>query len=284
MSKTTDIQYCDSTANPTMGCQGCELWNAKVKKCYAGWFHVRRGGHTKGFSPIFEELTLWPGRMEQAAGWSDLTGTRRESKPWLNGLPRLIFVSDMSDALSKGVNVDFLEKEIIATVKTEQGQRHQWLWLTKRPDRMATFSTRLRNKGCDWPDNLWVGTSITTQATTTRLEHLLRVVGANTIRFVSVEPQWEAIDLSNWLPKLDWIIQGGESHQGGKKCATPFHAEWALSLIKQCQRHRVPYFLKQLGSVVCFGGRQVTYNDHHGGDWSEWPQMLRIRQMPSINR
>ena len=27
MSKTTKIQWCDSTVNPTMGCDGCELWN-----------------------------------------------------------------------------------------------------------------------------------------------------------------------------------------------------------------------------------------------------------------
>jgi protein gp37 len=283
MSKNTDIQWCDSTVNPTMGCDGCELWNAKSKKCYAGWLHVRRGGHTKGFSPTFEQLTLWPGRMADAAGWSDLTGIHREAKPWLNGLPRLIFVSDMSDALSKDVSFDFLEKEIVCTATPPKGRpRHQWLWLTKRPDRMATFSTRLQTKGIDWPCNLWVGTSITTQATTARIEHLLRVGGRRTIRFVSVEPQWEAIDLLKWLPKLDWIIQGGESNQGGKKDASRFHAEWALSLIKQCQRHQVPYFLKQLGSVVCFGGRQVAYKDHHGGDWSEWPQMLRIRQMPSI--
>src|SRR5919205_275079 len=70
MSVTTKIQWCDSTCNPTMGCEGCELWNprAGVRKCYAGVLHVRFGGVTKGYSPTFEELTYWPGRMVEAAG------------------------------------------------------------------------------------------------------------------------------------------------------------------------------------------------------------------------
>jgi protein gp37 len=276
MSVTTKIQWCDSTCNPTMGCEGCELWTPKVKKCYAGWLHVRFGGVTKGYSPTFEELTFWPGRMAEAAGWPDLTGTSRKDKPWLDGLPRLIFVSDMSDSLSKDVPFEFLEEEVVRTARSTDGQRHQWLWLTKRPDRMAEFSESLRQKGIDWPSNLWAGTSITTQATTTRIGHLLRVGDQGTIRFLSVEPQHEPIDLAKWLPDLDWIIQGGES--GHDAC--PFQVEWAADLARQCRRQGVAYFLKQLGTVVYRRGEQVHFEDHHGGDWSEWPKELRIREMP----
>src|SRR5205823_3043829 len=110
-------------------------------------------------------------------------------------------------------------------------QRHQWLWLTKRPDRMAQFSEMLKAKAVRWPANLWAGTSITTQATTSRIKHLLRVGDESIIRFLSVEPQHAEIDLGMWLPRLDWIIQGGESGRG----ATPFHLEWALGLIGQCK-------------------------------------------------
>src|SRR5881227_2433663 len=98
MSIATKIQWVDSTCNPTMGCEGCELWNPKsgVRTCYAGMLHTRFGGATKGYSPTFDELTLWPGRMAEAARWPDLTGTKRKGKHWLDDLPRLIFVSDMS--------------------------------------------------------------------------------------------------------------------------------------------------------------------------------------------
>lgn len=122
MSIATKIQWCDSTCNPTMGCEGCELWTRKVKKCYAGKLHVRFGGVTKGYSPTFEELTFWPGRMSEAAHFPDLTGTRRKHKPWLDGLPRLIFVSDMSDSLSAAVPFNFLEEEVAQTVLSPEGQ------------------------------------------------------------------------------------------------------------------------------------------------------------------
>jgi protein gp37 len=166
MSKSTKIQWCDSTCNPTMGCEGCELWTKKVKKCYAGLLHVRFGANNPGYSPSFEKLTFFRKRMPEAAGWSDLTGTKRQDKPWLDRLPRLVFVSDMSDALSKAVPFDYLEKQIINNVSSEAGQRHHWLWLTKRPDRMAKFSALLKSRDINWPKNLWAGTSITSQEKT----------------------------------------------------------------------------------------------------------------------
>ncbi len=278
MSIKTRIQWCDSTVNPSMGCEGCELWNPKtgVRKCYAGILHARFGGVTKGYSPVFEELTLWPGRMTEAAEWPDLTGRARKEKPWLDGLPRLVFVSDMSDALSAAVPFDFLEHEVIGTVTSPDGQRHYWLWLTKRPDRMALFFDILKAKGVRWPVNLWVGTSITTQGTTSRITHLLRVGDESTIRFLSVEPQHGKIDLGPWLPRLDWVIQGGESGRSPH----PFHLEWALDLMEQCKEANVAYFLKQLGSAVFSNGRRLTFADNHVGDWSEWPEEIRVRQMP----
>ena len=38
--------------------------------------------------------------MAKSARLSDLRGTERIEKPWLNGLPRHFFISDMGDALS----------------------------------------------------------------------------------------------------------------------------------------------------------------------------------------
>jgi len=214
--------------------------------------------------------------MAEAARWSDLTDTDRGDKPWLNGMPRTIFVSDMSDSLSSVVPFEYLEAEIIANVTSELGQRHQWLWLTKRPDRMAEFSSWLKSRSISWPTNLWVGTSITTQATISRIGKLLKVGDSKTIRFLSVEPQVEVIDLGKWLPKLDWVIQGGESGHG----ARTFDVQWALDMSAQCRKHEVPYFLKQLGAVVVHNDKPLSLEDGHGGDWSEWSKAIRVRQMP----
>jgi hypothetical protein len=37
MAKSTPIQWCDSTVNPVMGCEGCELWPSnRVLKQHMG--------------------------------------------------------------------------------------------------------------------------------------------------------------------------------------------------------------------------------------------------------
>ena len=134
--------------------------------------------------------------------------------------------------------------------------------------------------GIGWPENLWAGTSITTQARTSRIKSLLRVGRDTTVRFLSVEPQFEPVDLRAWLPRLNWVIQGGES---GRQ-ARPFDPAWADGLIDQCRTAPVPLFIKQLGAVVVSHGERLIPQDGHGGDWAEWPERLRIRRMPKLGR
>lgn len=43
----------------------------------------------------------------------------------MDGMPRLIFVSDMSDALSQVVSFEYLENEVISTVENPAGQQHR---------------------------------------------------------------------------------------------------------------------------------------------------------------
>jgi protein gp37 len=277
MAQSTKIQWVDSTVNPTGGCDGCELLNRDVRKCYARAVVAFYGRNNPGLPNSFDELTTFPGRMAQAANWSDLTGKRRPDKPWLDDLPRLIFISDMSDALCDAFTFDFLKAEIIDNVATAAGSRHRWAWLTKRPGRMAEFSAWLADRRIAWPRNLWAGTSITRQATAGRIDQLLEVGNNATCRFVSVEPAWEAIDLRPWLPRLNCVIHGGESGSG----AEPFDLAWARDLLAQCREARVPYFLKQVGSSPISRGHPVNLQATKGGDWTEWPKNLRVRQIPA---
>lgn len=274
----TGIQWCDDTVNPTMGCDGCELWGPQRKSCYAGILHERKRGRHLGFAPSFEQVTRFEGRMAKAARLPDLRDRGRLHKPWLDGSPRLIFVSDMSDALSRAVSFEYLEQEIIDNVTSPEGQRHRWLWLTKRPPRMAEFSAQLLAWGVRWPANLWAGTSITSATMTSRIDALLAVGDESTVRFLSVEPQIEAIDLGAWLPTIDWVIQGGESGED----ARPFDLAWARTLRDACRRAKVPYFLKQLGTAPMLDGQPLRLRNRHGGDWAEWPEDLRVRQVPTV--
>lgn len=312
MGKDTTIQWADSTVNPTMGCDGCELWKPGVGgTCYAGVLHQRYGGTNKGFSPTFEQLTFYPGRMAKAAAWSDLSGTDRPDKPWLNGLPRVIFVSDMSDALSRAVSFDYLKAEIIDVVNSPKGRRHIWMWLTKQAPRMAMFSAWLAERGVSWPRNLWAGTSVTTQATVGRVLHLQQVGDGETTRFISAEPLRGPVALT-WLGCIRLVIVGGGS--GGE---APCDVSLIRSVIDQGRTGGAAVFVKQLGaspfdrtrSDIWFDGRirhrnvpndgpEATYartvlgselqpaslklRDSHGGDWSEWPASLRIREFPAV--
>jgi len=188
----------------------------------------------------------------------------------------MYFVSDMSDSLSKAVDFEFLEAEIIDNTTSAAGERHAWLWLTKQPGRMKEFSRWLEKREIGWPPNLWVGTSVTTMQTTWRVDELLQVGDEKSIRFLSIEPQWQDLDLGKWLQKLDWIIQGGESGTG----AVSFPYEWARRLRDDCAAAGTPYFLKQVGPKPTEGGHPVEIGDSHGGNWAEWPEDLRVRQVP----
>lgn len=285
MAAWTGIQWCDSTVNPIMGCDGCELWNDTTKICYAGTLHQRFGGVTPGYAPTFEQVTNFPGRMLKAANWADMKGTKRDktdtrpAKPWLDSYPRLIFVSDMGDSLSASVTFEYLYDEVYQAVTSKNGKKHIWLWLTKRPERLFDFSRFVKDKGHDWPDNLWPGTSVTTQKSTSRINSLVKIGGEKTIRFLSCEPQWEHVALNDWLSKgVGWVIQGGESG----KTPTPFDVAWADDMREQCEDAGVPYFLKQLGSHVTENGVRLTFEDSHAGEWDEWPSRLKKRELPKV--
>ncbi|MGJ8724583.1 MAG: DUF5131 family protein [Roseibacillus sp.] len=349
MSKTTSIQWCDSTVNLAMGCDGCELWPTRARltgdlvqalekfseagkesikskvdaafgesnsvvilwlrredilmslwkeypaasvwvlrdtfergfRCYAGFLHLMRGASlsdlskaaVKGYAANFDRPEMFPGRMKDTAKLKNLTGQLREGKPWLDGLPRLIFVSDMGDALSRSIPFDYLKSELINIVNTEEGRRHVWLWLTKRPHRMKEFALWLKKEhGQAWPENLMAMTSVTDQASTSRVESLLEIPCK--LKGLSVEPLVGPVKLN--LEGIDWVIIGGESG----KHACEFNIQWARDLRMHCQESGVAFFVKQLGANPVDGGFPLFPEDGHGGDWEEWPKELRIREIP----
>lgn len=285
MALTTDIQWCDSTINPTSGCDGCELKApGKPGTCYAVPIHVNRLARTMPdkYSSDFHEVREIPGRMSQISKWSDLRGKDRPGKPWLNGMPRMIFVGDLGDMFSRDVTFEFIRDELVAQAIAGKGGRHIQMWLTKQPRRMFEFSQWLEDQRISWPDNIWAGVSVTSQKTADlRIPQLLQVPAK--VRFLSMEPQLEEIDLSKWLDKgIHWVIQGGES---GARART-FNLAWARKTRDQCKEARVAYFLKQLGSKACdsfyLTDQRLYLKDSHGGDMSEWPEDLRVREIPEV--
>jgi len=324
--KETGIQWTDSTINPVMGCQGCELWPKPEKirklifkkceeqkievneddfrqhtkdwttmnfvqnkkklpleepslgetiinencKCYAGDLHAKRAGH-KGYARNFDRPEFFAGRVKMAAKWSKLNGKARMDKPWLNGLPRVIFISDMGDAFVEGMPFSVLTNELIQPIK-DFGDQHIWLLLTKRPDRMAEFGEYLHKNSISWPDNLMAMTTVTSQKTLSRVDSLRGV--RCKLKGLSVEPLWEEIKLD--LSGINWVIVGGESGSSPKR----FEVNWARKILNQCKEQEAAFFLKQLGKNATDNQEPLKLSDSHGGKWSEWPDDLRVRVMP----
>lgn len=169
------------------------------------------------------------------------------------GRPK-VFVNDMSDTWGWWIPDEWLER--LHSI-FRQRPDIDWLDLTKRGERRAKHVDRHG----DFPPapNVWRGISISTQADADRdIPHLLATPAA--VRFLSVEPQTEAIDLRrvpntsppmpgcpNGAPscRVDWVIVGGES---GPK-ARPFNVAWARAISDQCLVAGVAFHMKQLGAA-----------------------------------
>ena len=100
--------------------------------------------------------------MAETLKWPDLTGQDRFDKPWLNGMPRVIFVGDMADVFSRDVEFSYLKQEIVDVASVS---KHIYMVLTKQARRMKDFTYWLARNYIPIPHNLWFGVSITSQAT-----------------------------------------------------------------------------------------------------------------------
>ncbi|MEQ1861452.1 MAG: DUF5131 family protein [Chthoniobacteraceae bacterium] len=283
MSAHTNIPWCDSTVNPTSGCDGCELWNGRKRTCYAGTWQETRASRNPAFAhlyaPNFNEVRMIPGRVREAMSWSDLRGVDRADKPWLNGRPRHIFVGDLSDIFSRAVDFEYLLREVIEPFRGERGQRHVGMVLTKRPVRLVEFAEWLKeDRGIVWPANVMAMTTITSQATArTRIKALAQFFDVAPIArlMVSAEPLLEAVDLlaCEGFEKMDGVIVGGESGAGAEPC----EFDWLGGVIGACRAFgtEIKCFVKQAGS-------RAGLRDRKGEDMSEWPERLRVRELPEV--
>lgn len=154
-----------------------------------------------------------------------------------------------------------------------------------------------------WPlPNVWLGVSVEDQATADeRLPWLLKTPAA--VRFLSVEPQKEPITLkclvnkeyrhSSWtresgqygvdvpretvntVPRIDWVIQGGESGPH----ARPFDVQWARDMRDSCNAAGTAYWLKQLGAKPVWSRSIINKN----GDKLEMSIPLKLKSRSGSN-
>lgn len=298
MGLITGIAWTDHTHNEWIGCQKI---SQACENCYAEVSPPVRGHRAKG-------LELWGPPKTTAR---QLTGQKNRNQPlrWdkaarAAGVPARTFCASLADVFEDHPSLPPWRENLWKTV--ERTQALDWQLLTKRPGNIRSMVPAA------WlgtpPKNVWYGTTVEDQRRAReRIPALLAVPAV--VRFLSVEPMLEAIDLRPYLypegtagtcvdingdwwhepgscpncrPAISWVIVGGES---GTK-ARPFNIAWARDIIAQCREAQVPVFMKQLGSNPIMEPGPITWPtmDSHGADPNEWPEDIRVREFPPVRR
>jgi protein gp37 len=148
--------------------------------------------------------------------------------------PQTIFVNSMSDMFHQRVPPDFIVR---AFDVMNRAHWHRFQVLTKRADRLAGLSERLR-----WSENIWMGVSVENEDYISRIDSLRETRAV--VKFLSLEPLLGPLD-NLTLDGIDWVIVGGESGPG----ARPMKPEWVTAIRDQCINAGVPFFFKQWGGV-----------------------------------
>ncbi len=161
--------------------------------------------------------------------------------------------------------------------------------LTKRPERITQCLPKDWGKG--YP-NVWLGVSVESQHTADlRINKFLEIPAK--VRFLSIEPILEKIDISHflsinipntkkWVYPIHWVIVGGETgNDNGDFLYRPAKTEWIHSIVKQSKEAEIPVFVKQLGTALY---KQLELKDRAGADHDtpNFPEYLKFRELPSI--
>jgi protein gp37 len=311
MSKTK-IQWTQHVWNCVRGCsmaKGSEAGGCL--KCYAALQAARNlpgmCSPTTGapFAIMRDSGPRWTGEVELIKSMLNIPLRRRK--------PTTYFVNSMSDLFHESLPDEAIDRVFAVMSLCPQ---HTFQVLTKRAARLPQYFADLSYRteiigiyaelmrGMDryvrsgdddrisprWPlplQKVWLGVSCEDQKTADeRVPLLLQTPAA--VRFLSCEPLLSGLDLSKHLsPKQKlvngapfWVIVGGESGPGARPC----DLGWIRSIRDQCAMAGVACFIKQLGADPRGGRIRLKLKDRKGGDMSEWPEDVRLRQMPEVNR
>lgn len=224
--KNTKIEWCDHTVNFWWGCS--EISEA-CQNCYAREIARRFKRECWGKKPrLFrlEKATEELLRLNQSA--------RRR------GVKETVFINSMSD---------FFDTDVAPEIRLSlwqlfaDAENLNILILTKRANVMANHLALYADK---IPQNVHFGITAENQ---NRLDERMEALADFKGRlFLSCEPMLGAINISEFAGKIDWVICGGEKAQH----ARDFRLNYAVSLYRQCQKLKIPFFFKSVGSTYVF--------------------------------
>lgn len=249
MGSKTGIEWTNVTWNPMTGCtkisSGCDncyaftLAHDRLSDVYKRRLPVKDtpANREDPFAPRF-----WDDRLMEPFSWRDA---------------KRVFVNSMSDVF----HAHFSQDQIASVFDVMNANpRHQFQVLTKRPER----ALRLAEAGViQFTENIWMGTSVENDVVLHRVDTLRKIPAF--VRFLSCEPLLGPLDGVD-LTDVHWVIGGGESGLGYRKC----EVSWAESLRDSCDAQGVAFFWKQWGGrTPKAGGRELG-----GRTWDEYPVEL----------
>jgi len=196
MGETTGISWTDSTFNPWIGC-------AKVSpgctNCYAEVLNKRFGKDVWGVGKPRQRTT--PANWRNPLAWNKAAAA--------SGKRHLVFCASMADWLDPEVPVEWLADLLVLIAATPA---LTWQLLTKRPElwrqRVTAAGAVMTGPWVDhWlagtaPANVWIGTTVEDQRRADERIPALLTIPAR-VRFLSMEPLLEQVDLGLWLGDYD---------------------------------------------------------------------------------
>lgn len=277
MGQETGIGWTDHTGNFWGGCvkvsEGCA-------NCYAEALVVRGRMQLPVWGPPSTTARhRFKGAWEEVKRWDRAAGR--------DGVRRRLFVSSLADIFEDHPQVAPWRAEALTILASLRHLDVQCL--TKRPENITRMVPPAWLAPGEWPAHVWVGCTVENQRRANeRIPELLKVPAR--VRFLSCEPLLEDLgDLD--LSGIDLVILGGESGPGARPC----DVRWIRRVMAQCREQGVSVFVKQLGANVPTtewgggrlpqvdergGARTWALRDPKGGDPAEWPEDLRVRELP----
>lgn len=318
--KDSAIQWTDNTFNPWEGCTKVapECKNCYAETMVDKRFGRAKWGKGQPRRRTSESLWKQPLAWNKfpaevwcercAKQWAPMTWpalARIQTCPDCGGLllarkPR-VFCLSLGDWLDEEVPIEWFMSLLTLT---QTCKNLEWQLLTKRPQNWEARLTEVLDTETNhvtapiiarnwlrgvYPENVWIGVSAGAD------QKAALSIPAK-LHFLSCEPMLNSLVLHYPEPfktteKFDWIIFGGESGKDARPC----NIDWIRQGLAFCRANNIAAFVKQLGKRPYFlsGDAKVSMRtnrhrdcvdviaDSHGGDMSEWPEDLRVRQFPN---
>lgn len=198
MNKTT-IEWTNYSWNPIFGCDhGCYY-------CYAKKITQRfPNNFPNGFKPTFHPERLCEIHLLKK--------------------PAKIFVCSCADLFAQWTP-NFWRDSVLSEIFACK-VKHTFQLLTKNPERIPPI---------EFPENVWVGTTVTGEGDIDNIEAMRKVRGN---RFVSFEPLLRYLEPD--LEGIDWVIIGKLT--GARRIKMDW--SWVGIILDEAQRNEIPVFMK----------------------------------------